>query len=320
MSAKAAIIGSGNIGTDLMIKVMRAVRRPGDGRHGRHRPRLRRPGPRRAASASPPPPKASTASSECPNSTTSTSSSTPPPPAPTGTTPPRWHRYGKRLIDLTPAAIGPYVVPAVNLDAAPGRRQRQHGHLRRPGDHPDRRRHLPRRHRSPTPRSSRRSPPSPPVPAPAPTSTSSPRPPPTPSTAVGGAASGKAIIVLNPAEPPLIMRDTVLVPGRPARPRPTRTRSASRARRWSPTSPPTCRATGSSRTCSSTPMPPRPAGAHPCTGRGTGGRTPGVGVPRSRRRRPLPARLRRKPRHHDLRRAPRRRTAGRPPQPRRSIR
>ena len=128
--------------------------------------------------------------------------------APAPTT--RWCcEHGKMMVDLTPAAIGPYVVPPVNLDAHLGARQRQHGHLWRAGHRADRRRRLAG---SPRSRTRRSSPPSPrrrPAPAPARTSTSSPRPPRAAIERVGGAQRGKAIIVLNPAEPPLVMRDTV---------------------------------------------------------------------------------------------------------------
>ena len=56
--------------------------------------------------------------------------------------------------------------------------------------------------------------------APGPTSTSSPRPPRPRSRSVGGAERGKAIIILNPVEPPMIMRNTVFcaIPAEAAEP------------------------------------------------------------------------------------------------------
>lgn len=208
MSAKAAIIGSGNIGTDLMFKIMRLSDKLDMGVLVGIDPASD--GLARAARLG----IATTAEGvqgliampefqdiEVVFDATSAGA----------------HRhnaealapYGKKLVDLTPAAIGPYVVPSVNLEqhldagnvnmvtcggqatipviaaiasTAPVHYGEIVASISSKSAGPGTRANIDEF-----------------------TETTSDA-----IVQVGGAASGKAIIVLNPAEPPMIMRDTVL--------------------------------------------------------------------------------------------------------------
>ncbi|HEY4624505.1 MAG TPA: acetaldehyde dehydrogenase (acetylating) [Blastococcus sp.] len=118
--------------------------------------------------------------------------------------------YGKTLVDLTPAAIGPYVVPPVNLDEQLADRTRNLNMVTCGGQAT-----IPMVHAvariTPVPYAeivasiaSRSAGPGTRANIDEFTETTA-----RAIETVGGAGRGKAVIILNPAEPPLIMRDTV---------------------------------------------------------------------------------------------------------------
>ena len=209
--ASVAIVGSGNISSDLLFKLMRREWSSRGRWSGSTRTPTVRPAP--ASSGSRRAPEASSGCSRRTSSRTSCSRATS---ASAHADAPRSRGGGDPGGRSDAGRRRPLRRPGGQPRRAPRGAEREHGHVRRPGDHPDRRRGVAGR-------------------APWPTRKSSPRccrARPAPGHArqhrrvhahdlaqayrdrSGARNRGKAIIILNPADPPLIMRDTIFCASR----------------------------------------------------------------------------------------------------------